>query len=177
MVVIMTDNFYIEDLILSVRKETTPERYLPLAKNREDLLSVMRENNITLRDEISDAVIGQISEKCGDNIARLFARFIHIYDFNPKKLRDIKEHEGREEYDGLAGLLRLPGVRQLRAELYYNSGVTLETLTKRTTEEIQSAVREYIRREDRTEIVPLTKEVNCHREVAKMILHASEGNR
>ena len=119
----MTDNFYIEDLILSVGKDTTPERYLPIEAHREDLLALMHENGIVFRDEITDAILAEIAGKCGDDIAGLFARFIHLYDFNPKKLRDIKDHEGRDGYDTLAGLLRLPGVRRLRAELYYNSGV------------------------------------------------------
>ncbi len=36
-------------------------------------------------------------------------------------------------------------------------------------------VRDYIQRENRAEIVPQTKEVNCHRAVAKMILHTEDG--
>ena len=156
-----SDDFYIEDLILSIRKETTSVRYLPLAEYREELSALMRENGVTFRDEITDGILRKIADKCGESVAGLFARFIHIYDFNEKKLRDIREYEGTEGYDTLAELLRLPGVRLLRAELYFYSGVTLRSL------------REYIEREKRTEIVPLTKEVNCHREVAKMILHAS----
>lgn len=171
----MTDNFYIEDLIFSVRKETTPERYLPLERCREELLAVMREDGVVFRDDVSDEIIKKVGTRCGDDIARLFARFIHIYDFKPEKLRDIRRYEGTEKYDALSAFLRLPGVRLLRAELYYGSGVTLKILAERTTEEIQSAVRGYIVREGRTEIVPLTKEVNCHREVAKMILHAGGG--
>ena len=36
-------------------------------------------------------------------------------------------------------------------------------------------VRDYIQRENRAEIVPQPKEVNCHRAVAKMILHTEDG--
>lgn len=173
----MTDNFYIEDLILSVRKETTMERYLPLAEHREELLAVMRENGIVFRDDVTDAVLQKVGVTCGETVARLFARFIHIYDFNRQKLRDIKAYEGTEAYEPLAGLLRLPGVRLLRAELYYHSGVTLQTFAEKTTEEIRDMVRVCIEREHRTEIVPLPKEVNCHREVAKMILHTEKSKR
>lgn len=173
----MTDNFYIEDLILSVRKETTMERYLPLAEHREELLAVMRENGIVFRDDVTDAVLQKVSMTCGETVARLFARFIHIYDFNRQKLRDIRAYEDTEAYEPLAGLLRLPGVRLLRAELYYHSGVTLKTLAESTTEEIRGMVQAYITREHRTETVPLPKEVNCHRAVAKMILHIEESER
>ncbi len=168
----MTDNFYIEDLILSIRKETTMERYLPLAAHRDELLSLMREKKIVLRDDVTDEAMKRIGETCGEETARLFARFLHLYDFKTEKLREIRQYEGTARYDALADLLRLPGVRSLRAELYFHSGVTLRTLAEKPTAEIQTMVREYIAREHRTEIVPLTKEVNCHKEVAKMILHA-----
>jgi len=110
----------------------------------------------------------------GDDISRLFARFIHIYDFNPSKLREIKSYAGTNAYDALAELLRLPGVRVLRAELYFNSGVTLEALAEKSTEDIRGMVCDYIQRENRSEILPQPKEVNCHREVAKMILHTDK---
>ena len=79
-----------------------------------------------------------------------------------------------KEYDNLAGLLRLPGVRLLRAKLYHNSGITLEVLAEKSTEDIRNIVSEYIKRENREEIIPQPKEVNCHREVSKMILHANK---
>lgn len=167
----MTDNFYIEDLLLSVSRETTVERYLPLAACRDELLGLMREEGIVFRDDVTDAAIGKIGDRCGTDTALLFARFIHIYDFKPEKLREIRSYEGTEAYATLAGLLCLPGVRVLRAALYCNSGVSLQTLATHSTEEIQDAVRAYIAREHRSETVPLTKEVNCHRAVAKMILH------
>lgn len=167
----MTDDFYVEDLLMSVRKETTIQRYLPLAEHRDGLISVMRENGIVFRNGITDDVIRMIGKKFGADTARLFLRFIHIYDFKTEKLREIKYCEGTEKYGKLADLLRLPGVRVLRAELYYNSGVTLETLAEKTTEEIRAMVSEYVGRGQRPETVPLVKEVNCHREVARMILH------
>lgn len=53
---------------------------------------------------------------------------------------------------------------------YYMS----DLLASSTTEEIQSRVAAYIAREGRSEIIPLTKEVNCHREAAKMFLRGDE---
>ena len=167
----MTDNFLVTDLIRSVRKETTVERYLPIAEHRETLLFLIRERKITYRDEVTEEVFAEISARCGEEFSRLFARFLHLYDFNPQKLREIRGYEGSDAYEPLAALLRLPGVRIKRAELYYHSGVTLQVLASRTTTEIQGMVRAYVEREHRPEIVPLTKEVNCHRVVAAMILH------
>lgn len=167
----MTDNYYIEDMIESLKKDVVMERYYPLINCKEKLLSIMRAAGIVRRDEITETVIESISSSLGDDIACLFTRFIHIYDFNKSKLREIKDYTGTEKYDTLAGLLRLPGVRLLRAELYFNSGVTLAVLAEKTTEEIREMVRTYIQSQNRTETVPLPKEVNCHREVAKMLVH------
>lgn len=168
----MTDNYYMNDLIGSLKKDVVMERYYPLIDYKENLISLLSESGIIRRDQISDAVIDHIRAKTGDDIARLFARFIHIYDFNKSKLRDIKSYIGTDSYEILEGLVRLPGVRLLRAELYLRSGITLKTLAEKSTEEIRDMVSSYIQRENRPEIVPLPKEVNCHREVAKMILHA-----
>jgi hypothetical protein len=117
-----------------------------------------------------------LHERFGAEITGLFTRYLHLYDFKKEKLREIRQYQGTERYDPLAGLLRLPGVRILRAELYYNSGVTLEILAEKPTDEIRTMVRDYIEREGRREIVPLSKEVNCHKEVAKMILHAARAS-
>lgn len=167
----MSDNFYLDDLLQSLREETTMERYWPLIAYREDLLSFLKEQGIIFRDDVTGDIIEKISHSFGDEAARLFVRFIHIYDFNKSKLREIKQYSGTEQYAPLSDLLRLPGVRILRAELYYNSGVTLEILANEPTAVIRDRIGKYIQRENRTETVPFVKEVNCHKEVAKMILH------
>ena len=79
-----------------------------------------------------------------------------------------------KKYNDLSNLLRLTGVRLLRAELYLNSGVMLEVLAEKSTEDIRNMIINYIQREKRLEIVPKQKEVNCHKEVAKMILHTKK---
>ena len=167
----MNDNYYMDDLIGSLEKDIVMERYFPLIDHKEELTAILIKNGVVRKDQVSDAVIEEVRIMLGETVSGLFARFIHIYDFNKSKLREIKDYVGKKEYDDLAGLLRLPGVRLLRAELYFNSGVTLEVLAEKSTEDIRDMVRDYIQRENRSEIVPQPKEVNCHREVAKMILH------
>lgn len=167
----MCDNFYMEDLLLSLREETTMERYCPLIPYRENLLCFLKAQGVIFRDDITDDIMEKIGDSFGAEAARLFARFIHIYDFNKAKLREIRQYSGTEQYALLSQLLRLPGVRILRAELYYNSGITLETLANESAAVIRDRIGQYIRREHRPETVPFAKEVNCHREVAKMILH------
>ena len=170
----MNDNYYINDLITSIKRDVVLERYYPLINYKEELTVFLNKAGVIRKNEVSEAVIKDIEKVLGEDIACIFARFIHIYDFNKSKLNDIKDYLGTKEYDSLAELLRLPGVRLLRAKLYYNSGITLDVLAKKSTEDIRNMVNEYIQREKREEIIPQIKEVNCHREVAKMILHTCE---
>ena len=170
----MKDNYYMSALLASVRKDTTPERYLPLMDVREALSSFLLERGIVRRPQVTSEILTEVSERFGIAAAKLLSGLMHIYDFNPVKLKDIRAYESTVKYEPLRNLLRLPGVRLLRAELYINSDVSLEVLASSTTEEIQKAVAAYIAREGRSEIVPLTKEVNCHREAAKMFLRGDE---
>ena len=170
----MNDNYYVNDLIRSLKRDVVMERYYPLINCKEELTTILNKAGVVRKNQVSEIVIEDIKKMLGEDTSSSFARFIHIYDFNKSKLSDIKDYVGMKEYDSLAGLLRLPGVRLLRAKLYFNSGVTLEVLAEKSTEDIRTMVRNYIQRENREEIVPQPKEVNCHREVAKMILHASK---
>ena len=167
----MNDNFYLSELLGSIRKETTVERYLPLADCGETLLSVLRTYGASRRDDVTPQIMEQAAAACGEETARLFSRFLHLYDFKPQKLREIATFENTEKYDVLAGLLHLPGVRLLRAQLYCDCGITLEVLAEKPCEEIRETIRAVIERDGRKEIVPLPKEVNCHRVVAAMLLH------
>ena len=170
----MNDNYYLNDLINSLKRDVALKRYYPLIDYKEEITAILNKAGIVRKNEISEVVIEDIKTALGKDISNSFASFIHIYDFNKSKLSDIKDYVGTKEYDSLAELLRLPGVRVLRAKLYYDSGVTLKVLAEKSTKEIRTMVSEYIKRENRKEIIPQPKEVNCHREVAKMILHTIE---
>ena len=170
----MNDNYYMDDLIGSLEKDIVMERYYPLIDHKGELTAILNKAGAIRKDQVCDAVTEDIRMLLGEAVSGLFSRFIHIYDFNTSKLREIKGYIGTEKYDALAALLRLPGVKLLRAELYFNSGVTLEVLAEKSTEDIRNMVGDYIRREKRPEIIPKPKEVNCHRAAAKMILRTDD---
>ena len=170
----MDDNFYLADLLGSLREDTTMERYWPLIPIREELLRYLTEQGLVFRDDVTDAVMEVLTGRFGEDAARLFRRFLHLYDFNPAKLRELRQAVDPSEATALSELLRLPGVKIKRAGVYYHSGVTLRMLAEQSTEEIREMVRSYLSREHRTETVPFPKEVSCHRAVAKMLLHRAE---
>lgn len=165
------DNFYVEDLLSSLSPETTMTRYAPLFPFKEDLLRDLQSLSVVFRDDVTEDVMKALAERYDEATLRLLSRFLHLYDFDPKKLREIADLSGTESYEVLADLLRLPGVRLLRAKLYADSGITLTELAQRPTEEIQETIRRYIETNDRPEIVPFPKEIRCHKAVAQMILH------
>ena len=111
----MNDNYFMEDLISSLERDIVMERYYPLIAHKEELTAILNKNGTVRKDQVSDAVIEDIRTMLGEPVSALFARFIHIYDFNKSKLREIKDYAGKKEYDDLSALLRLPGVRLLRA--------------------------------------------------------------
>ena len=90
----MKDNYYMSDLLASVRKDTTPERYLPLMEVREALSSFLLERGIVRRPQVTSELLTEISERFGIAAAKLLAGLMHIYDFNPVKLKDIRAYEG-----------------------------------------------------------------------------------
>ena len=171
----MSDNFYLSDLLGSLREDTTMERYWPLIPHRDTLLQFLRERSLVFRDDVTEETFDALRGSFGEEITRLFCRFLHLYDFKPAKLRELKQVADPSEAAALSELLRLPGVKLLRAGVYYHSGVTLNVLAEKSTEEIREMVRAYLEREGRTETVPFPKEVNCHRAVAKMFLHRKNG--
>ena len=170
----MDDNFYLVDLLGSLREDTIMERYWPLIPIRKELLRYLAELGLVFRDDVTEGVLSALEERFGAEPVRLFARFLHLYDFNPVKLRELKQVADPSEAAALSELLRLPGVKLLRAGVYYHSGVTLNILAEKSTEEIREMVRAYLERENRPETVPFPKEVNCHRAVAQMLLHRAE---
>ncbi len=167
----MNDNYFIDDLIAFLDRDVVMERYYPLIEYKRELTDILNNAGAVRKDQVSAATIEDIRTALGDDASALFARYIHIYDFNKSKLREIKDSIGTDRYNALAELMRLPGVRLLRAELYFNSGVTLLTLAEKSVDEIRYMVGYYIKNANRVEIIPQPKEVNCHRAVAKMILH------
>lgn len=170
----MDDNFYLADLLGSLREDTTMERYWSLIPHRDALLDFLTGQGLVFRDDVTEGVLTALEERFGEDTVRLFRRFLHLYDFNPVKLRELRQVADPAEAAALAELLRLPGVKLRRAGVYYHSGVTLNVLAGKSTEEIRDMVREWLSRESRPETVPFPKEVNCHRAVAEMLLHRKE---
>lgn len=74
----------------------------------------------------------------------------------------------------LCDLMRLPGVKVTRSELYFNCGYTsVETFAAETTENMLTTIKNYISKniDNKTKIMPLPKEISTQIAVAKSIPH------
>ncbi|MCQ2424363.1 MAG: hypothetical protein MJ088_05665, partial [Clostridia bacterium] len=134
------------------------------------------------RDDVTDEMLADVAKRWGEPTARLLARYLHLYDFRAEKRRELAPLSGAANHGVLCDLMRLPGVFSQSAFVQQvagvdcvceraDSGLTVDKLAALSTEEIRDAVRRYIEENGRTETVPLVKEVNCHRAVARMIVH------
>lgn len=73
------DNFFVEDLLLSIREETTMERYRKLVPVRDALLSYLKDQGVLFRDDVTEEVLNGLSDSFGTDITALLSRFLHIY--------------------------------------------------------------------------------------------------
>lgn len=70
----------------------------------------------------------------------------------------------------LCDLARLPGVKELRASLYYDSGFkTLQSFADNETEDMQNKIAEFINSTGSKKSVPLKKELSTQIAVAKIL--------
>ena len=101
--------------------------------------------------------------------AALFRRMLSMYDPDPHKFGEIgKVARDPEERSAFEALYHLPGVKAVRASLYYQAGYrTLADVANTTVEEVQSRTSEVIRSRGLCCTVPLPKEIRTHVAVAR----------
>lgn len=102
-------------------------------------------------------------------MVKLFRQFLTQYDVKPAKLKEIASVcQNVEEAQAFGELYHLPGVKQIRATLYYRAGFrSLADIAASTPQEIISRTAAVIRKEQLDFIVPLMKEIKTHIAVAK----------
>ena len=165
-------NYPVEAMELLLDPDCLPERYAPLIPLREALLSGLRTLGCKRKNEaaqLPDEALAQLGLN-EDGLIRLFRRFLRLYDAAPQKWREIPKLTSDPEMQAaFSELYHLPGVRQVRAELYCRSGYrTLAALAAATEEEVIERTARTIADGQLSCIVPLPKEVRTHIAVARV---------
>lgn len=167
-------DYPIEAWKLLLNRDCLGERYAPLLPYRDVLLAELP--SLGCRRKTDAAALpdeGYLRIGLPDTeIVRLFRKFLTIYDPGPLKFREIdKIVSDPEERAVYRELYHLPGVKAIRASLYYRSGYcSLRDFTKTTVEEVRDRTARTIAELSLSCIVPLPKEVRTQIAVAQAFL-------
>ena len=159
---IRTD-YRIEALGLLLCADCLPERYCVLLPYKDLLISGLRLLGCRVKSDaerLPDADLLQIGLK-DDAEVRLFRRFLALYDADPKKFREIpKVTSDPEEAAAFEELYHLPGVKAVRAALYYRAGYrSIRDFADTSVDEVLRRTADAIKDGHMTCIPPLPKEV------------------
>ena len=174
----MNPDYPIEAMTLLLDQQCITEKYAPLIPLAEKLLAgCLRLGCRTKSDaqRLSDADCQSIGLPTEEAI-RLFRRFLTLYDLKPQKFKEQND----SDYDpktlaSLRELYCLPGVKQIRATLYFLSGYrSLSDLAHADALEILEKTKQTIEERNLSCSIPLPKEVRTHIAVAKAFTFESQ---
>ena len=118
-------NYRIDSLKILLDEKCLSERYCSLIEYRDELIKGLKNKGIEYKNDItnlSDNELIQLGLK-DLNTVKLFRRFLTIYDVSSSKLKEIDKLEIDEsQRSSYKELYLLPGVKQIRANLYFLSG-------------------------------------------------------
>lgn len=167
-------NYAVEALELLLCKDCLTERYYPLIPYKDALIKGLLLLGCRTKNEaamLSDDEFKELGLAAPELIG-LLRRFFTIYDPKPQKFWEIPwvtDDPYRQSI--LRELFLLPGVKLIRADLYYRSGYrSLEDFAKAAPQEILEKTADTIREQDLPCSRPLPKEVRTHIAVAKAFL-------
>ena len=164
-------NYNIDALEYLLDKECLSERYYPLIQYKDVLISLSKQLGYKTKNDIENLSESKLL-KIGfqdEEAIKLLHRFLHIYDPNPTKFKEIEKlNLDLERYLSFKELYFLPGVKQTRASLYFYSGYkTLKDIAKGNVDEILENTAKSICKYNLSYIVPLPKEIRTHIAVSK----------
>ena len=164
-------DYPIEALALLLDEGCLSERYAPLIAYKDALLSSLPRWGCRVKsdaEKLPDAALAEIGLSDAQMI-RLFRRFLAMYEPKAQKFREIDTLSvSPEERAAFRELYHLPGVKAIRAALYYRSGYrTLRDFAEAGVEEVLARTALTISREQLACIVPLPKEVRTQIAVAR----------
>lgn len=185
------DNYKLIDMIDGLELDSVISRFYPLIENKEKLLSLFKKNNMIYKNDVN---LEMLSSDFSQTTLNLLFLYLHLYDYKKRSIREFEENDQmllsslsyKSTYDilsderediselvrikQLANLMRLPGVKYIRANLYYLTGFKdFRSFFKYNPQTIQEIISDYIIKNNRNEHVPLLKEIKTHVAVARMI--------
>lgn len=176
----MDTNYRIEALDYLLDKSCLAERYYPLIHFKHELIIQAKRLGYKTKNDLavlSDAGLSKLGIS-DEGTVGLFRKFLTLYDPNPQKFKKIEklniEADARLAF---RELYYLPGVKYIRALLYYLAGFkSLKSVAEADAEEIRSKTALAIAANQLSCIVPLPKEVHTHIAVSKAFTQETDRN-
>lgn len=165
-------NYRIEGMELLLEEDRILKCYVPLIPCKHQLVQGLHALGCTTRDDCLD-LPDEAFYAAGlpDGMGGLFRRFLRLYDYKGKGVKDIPNAETRspEEIAALLELMRLPGVKAIRATLYYHCGLrSLSDFAAWDAKALQLHIADIIEHERLPFSPPLPKELRTQISVAKV---------
>lgn len=201
------DNYFLADLTNTLAENSVTERYYPLIDYKEVLKKCLEKQNLMRKNDFDKSVLANFfPQNLIDLFSRFIHiydfknRKFNELDFIENETEDyLSANKTTSSFSFLAhcekvgistlskplvalyqicNLMRLPGVRWVRAKLYYDCGfTTLDTFSERSAQEIQKEIEKFLQENNRPESLPLLKEISTHKAVAKLICNLDKFSR
>lgn len=167
----MNTDYKTEALGILLNEDCVLKRFYPLIPHKDKMISVFLQMGARRKSEIASLSDEELENASLTDPAlrRLFRAFLNLYDPNPKKVRDIEHASLSMEQDAaFRELMLLPGVKTIRATLYYKAGFReLSDIASASPDEIIKRTKRVIEDENLPMSAPFMKEVKTHIAVAK----------
>lgn len=166
-------DYRIEAFEILLNEDCLLQRYYPLIPYKAILMENLRSINCTSKSECIALPNETMLEIGLPNLelVNLFRRFLVMYDVQNSKFREINSITANEaETAALQELYLLPGVKSIRALLYYNSGYSsLRAIAAALPDQIIQDTVHLISRKGLNVKAPLPKEVRTQIAVARAL--------
>lgn len=166
-------NYFVQGMDVLLCEECTLQRFYPLIPYKKQLIEGLLAMHCYTTVECmaltdADWIRAGLPD---EEKAALMRRFLHLYDYKGKGIKDIPDAANKTEAElrGWLELMRLPGVKAIRAELYYRCGFSgLKAVAAADAEEMRTCIAEKIAQQGWNVSVPLPKELRTQIAVAKV---------
>lgn len=165
-----TSDYRIEAFNILLNEDCILKCYHPLIAYKHQLADgLLRRGCLTNENcrALSDAELAQVG--LPENMTGLFRQFLRLYDYKGRDIKDIPDAESKAEDEivALLELMRLPGVKAIRAQLYYHCGLrSLADFTASDAESLRLHIAGVIARDGLLYSTPLPKELRTQIAVA-----------
>lgn len=167
------NDYRIEGMPFLLQEDCILQRYDPLIPYSLQVSEGLLALGVKLKSECEALTDDQLTDAgLPAHLTGLFRRFLRLYDAKSKDIRDIPDAQEKppEEIAALLELMRLPGVKAVRAGLYYHCGLrSLEAFAASDAGQLRMMIAETIRRDGLSCTPPQPKELRTQIVVARVL--------